>query len=159
MKKYLLLAGLSLIVLVFLLSSCQTPSVAITALSTKEAKTPNDMPTPENGTSSVSGWVIQSANGKPYGNGYVNLAKVYRNKSLPTDGAFVLDSAHSPGTPTKQDGTFLFMNVKPGEYVFVIGTPDGQTEVYLGADGKPKVWKVDTSSTLDMGEIKTSLTP
>jgi hypothetical protein len=159
MRRHYLVILLCVLTLTLSLASCH--KIVQDSKSNSSTLTPNPsvVSTPETGKASVAGWVIQDVNAKPYSNGYVNLAKVYRNKTSPNDGAFVLDSAHSPGTPTYADGTFLFENIDAGEYVLVVGSPDGKTEIYRGEDGKPKVWKVVADSVLDVGEIKTGLTP
>jgi hypothetical protein len=166
LKKSVLAIGLYAILILVLLVGCQPNGTAPKPNSTEGSQPPagspsaTAIPTMGKGKGAVAGWIIQKSDGKPYGNGGLNLALVYRSTQTPSDGAFVLDSANSPGAITKMDGTFLVNNVDSGEYVVVVGNPEGTNEVYLDpTSGKPKVWKVDAGKVLNIGEIKTNLAP
>jgi len=126
-------------------------SIILTACS--EAAIPERfIPTPKPGNSTIAGVLVSSKDGTPYSNTYVRLAEVYRKDKA---AAFVLDAAFSPGALTNEKGEFIISDIKPGEYVIIIGDPavnyliieDNQT-------GDAKVWNAPESGILDVGIFK-----
>ena len=86
----------------------------------------------------------------------MHLAAVYRQGE---DGAYVLDSANSPGAFTDQEGRFVIPNIAPGEFVLVIGDPMSNYTVVSDADGKVRTWAAAANQILDMEQIRSDFTP
>lgn len=86
----------------------------------------------------------------------VRLAQIFWNADK-SDGAFVLEGATSPSTPIQQDGTFVFRDVPPADYVIVIGDPFGQNAIITEPNGKAKAITVKAGKTLDVGTLVADL--
>ncbi len=85
------------------------------------------------------------------------LAQIHWNADK-TDGAFVLNGAESPNATIKDDSSFAFAAVPPGDYVIVVGDPMGVNAVVLAPDGKAKVVTLEAGRTLDVGNLEVELT-
>lgn len=122
----------------------------------KESVLPSPTPplfTPEPGRTTVIGKVI-SLSGQPVPQVPVWLAEVVRQGE---EGVYVLDSRSSPGAYTNEEGVFVIPNVNPGEYVIVIGDPEGLYEIITEPSGKAKVWNIPPDLVFDIGELRVSL--
>ncbi len=112
------------------------------------------LPTPETGKSSLSGLLVDKA-GLPLGNITIRLAEVYRDNENSSEGAYVLDTAFSPGTITDESGFFFFENIKPVEYVIVVGDIENNNyEIISQEDGRPKVWQAVEGQILNVGKLQ-----
>ncbi len=136
-----------LVVLFFLclLSSCQTTHTPTPAASL-----------PVKGKATVVGVLVSQDTNKPYDGVLVRLAAVINQGD---QGAYVLDSAHSPGATTDKDGHFRFENINAMKYVFVIGDPTYSYVIISGPDGKAKVWDAPADKVTDFGTIKANYVP
>jgi hypothetical protein len=83
------------------------------------------------------------------------LAEVHRQGD---QAIYVLNAVSSPGIYSDENGTFIFNNVDPHEYVIIIGDPEGQNQVVNDETGKPKVWNFTAGQIFDIGELKVTLT-
>ncbi len=113
---------------------------------------------PEAGKATVTGQVITTKTNGPLKNTVVRLAEVHRDGE---DGAFLLDTAFSPGDITNDEGQFTFANIEPGEYVLVVGN----VEFYDGyviipeTSGRPKVYNFPAGQLTDLGSLTVDLEP
>lgn len=150
--------------LIVLLTGCQvtppvekgetpgvTPSsIEVVPAGTSTASVPGGEP--EAGKSTVTGQVITEKTNLPLTNIVVRLAEVHRDGD---EGAFLLDTAFSPGDITDEAGYFTFENIEPGEYVLVVGN----VEVYGGyviipeESGRPLVYNFETDQVTDLGKL------
>lgn len=142
--------SLLLLLLIIFVSSCnQGTSTTELGMSTPPAA-------PEQGMTTVTGRVVSNESGKPKTDTIIRLAGVVRQGD---EGAFVLDVAFSPGALSDENGNFIFENVKPLEYVIVIGDVEDIYEVVTDEEGKPKTWETQADQVVDVGEIRVNLTP
>lgn len=155
-------------IIVIFLAGCQaTPSVEAEATPlasagesqvTLQAPEPTPLGQPETGKATVTGQVFSLKTNAPLGNTVVRLAEVHREGER---GAFLLDTAFSPGDITDEQGYFIFENVEPGEFVLVVGN----VEVYKGyviipeESGKPRVYEFEAGKIQDLGELTVDLEP
>lgn len=113
---------------------------------------------PESGKATIVGQVISTKTNAPMVNMGVRLAEVHRQGE---EGAFLLDTAFSPGDFTDEGGYFRFEDVEPGEYVMVVGN----VEVYQGyviipdTSGRPLVYNFEADKITDMGSLTVNLDP
>lgn len=70
------------------------------------------------GKSGLYGYLTDK-DGKTIPDEVVKLASVVWSDDN-TQGSFIIDGANSPSTYSKEDGSFLFININPGEYVIVV---------------------------------------
>jgi hypothetical protein len=166
MMKSLTLA-LALALVLILLAGCQ-PAPQIETSSEPESTmevaqvTPPSTPQPstglEAGKSTVVGQVFSTRTNAPMVNMGVRLAEVHRQGE---EGAFLLDTAFSPGDFTDEEGYFSFDNIEPGEYVVVVGN----VEVYEGyviipdSTGRPQVYDFPSDEVTDIGTLRVGLDP
>lgn len=145
-------------ILLVILSACasQTSSPE-PEVPTTDPQVPN-FPTPESEKASFAGRVVDT-NGKPISNLQLRLAEVYRSEDSSPDGAYVLDTAFSPGAISNENGYFIFSNIEPMEYVLVLGNPESVYEIVLNQMGKAKVWQTKANQVLDIGELITDFNP
>ena len=85
------------------------------------------------------------------------LAKVHWNADR-TDGAFLLDGATSPSATIKDDNSFAFTNVPPGDYAIIVGDPMGMNAIVMEPDGKAKVVTLEAGKTMDVGKLEVAMT-
>ena len=104
----------------------------------------------------VIGRVISEKTGQPLTHTTVRLAEVVRQGN---EGAFVLDTAFSPGDITDDQGYFRFENVDAKEYVIVIGDVYNAYQIISEPSGKARVWKAEPDQVLDVGELRVVLSP
>jgi len=131
--------------------------VLLAACSSVTTSTPTLTPTPTllapaADKTTVMGRVVNTS-GEPYKDLIVRLAEVYYATDDPNKGAYVLDTAFSPGGITDQDGYFIIPDIKPMDYVLVLGSPDAAYKIVENEEGKAKVWHTEAGKILDMGEI------
>jgi hypothetical protein len=117
---------------------------------------PTSIPLPEADKATVKGQIVSEKDRSPIQDTVVRLAAVYRQGE---EGAYVLDSANSPGAFTDQEGRFVIPNIPPGEFVLVIGDPMSNYTVISDADGKVKTWAAAANQILDLEQILTDFTP
>ena len=92
----------------------------------------------------------------PLTNTTVRLAEVMRFEE--GDRAiFVLEGATSPGDITDEDGYFCIVDLKPGEYVIVVGEVIGENEIISESNGNAKVFKAEQDSVLNVGILEVNL--
>ncbi len=114
--------------------------------------------TPEEGLTSLVGRVVYP-DGKPMANQQMRLAEVYRSETDPEQGAYILDTAFSPGTYSDENGYFVFANIKAMEYIIVLGNPEAVYEITLDENGKAKVWQTEANKVVDIGELVSDFDP
>ena len=136
-----------------LIETVETPGVTPGAVDVTPVATAS-LPAgePETGKSTVTGQVITEKTNLPLTNIVVRLAEVHRDGE---EGAFLLDTAFSPGDITDEAGYFTFENIEPGEYVLVVGN----VEVYGGYviipedSGRPLVYNFETDQLTDLVKL------
>lgn len=153
MTKNSTLTGIAIcaLVLITILGACESPSPTIEMGSVLPSPTP--FPTPETGRATVTGRVISSS-GQPVLRVPVWLAEVVRQGE---EGVYVLDSRSSPGAYTDDKGIFAIPNINPGEYVIVIGDPEGLYEIITEPSGRARVWNIPPDQIVNIGELKVTL--
>lgn len=135
----------------FFLTVILVTIIVITACNTKSAVS---LPTPEIGKSALSGYLLNSK-GAPLKNTTVRLAEVYREGENSEEGAYILDTAFSPGTITDESGFFFFKNIEPIEYVIVIGDIENNSyKIISQENGRPKVWQAIDGKIIDCGKLQ-----
>lgn len=128
--------------------------VIITVITSCTTNLHISVPTPEIGKSNLRGYLVDG-NGLPLRNTTVRLAEVYRESENSENGAYLLDTAFSPGTITDASGFFLFQNIEPGEYVLVVGDiENNKYEIISQQNGLPRVWLTIADQVMDIGIIK-----
>lgn len=131
-----------LVIIFSLLSGCQVnnPTEENTILPTR------------NSTTGMLNGILLNLEGKPIQRVTVRLAQVYRQGE---EGAFVLDTAHSPSSITTSEGVFILNDILPAEYFLVIGTPeDNDYLIYVDENGKPISYYINAGDVKDIGKIK-----
>lgn len=84
------------------------------------------------------------------------LAKIYYSADG-TSAAFGLDIRTSPRAVSDFDGSFVFVDVEPGEYLLMVGDPTlAGTVKYSDSTGKDVILKVSAGQTLNIGEARVS---
>lgn len=139
-----------MVVMVLIFSACSQAQEQGTA-SIPQATPPAK---PEPGNATVVGQIIEQKTGNPLGNVIVRLADVYREGD---GGAFLLNHYSSPGTRTDAQGFFVFPDLKPGEYVLVVGEGENINDYDIIEDGdteKAKVWSAPADQITDWGVIQ-----
>jgi len=139
-RKWLFIVIINLM----LLSSCNIDS-----------KEPLDLiiPTPEEGKSSVAGQIANKS-GESLANTTVRLAEVYRDDLDTQKGAFLLDTAFSPGAITNEQGVFIIASLPSGEYVLVVGDVESNNYVIISDDsGEAQTWNLPQNESLNLGKI------
>jgi len=106
--------------------------------------------TPEAGKSILHGKII-SQDDQPQTEITVRLAKVYYGEG--ENGAFVLDEANSPSTISEADGSFLFLNIEPGDYVIFIGKFHTKYKIVSEIDESPIVYEIELGEILEIEPI------
>jgi hypothetical protein len=121
------------------------------------AATPNTLPPiqkAEPGKATITGKIISAFSNQSLIKA-VWLAEVHRQGD---QAIYVLNAVSSPGIYSEKNGTFMFKNVDPHEYVIIVGDPEGLNQVVNDDSGKPKVWNFSAGETVDIGELKVNLT-
>lgn len=106
---------------------------------------------PEPNKAAIVGRLTSDKDGQPVANAVVRLADVYREGDA---GAYVLDDALSPVARSEQNGTFVFQNVEPKEYVLVVGNELGNYIVIADTTGNARVWETQADQVLNVGELR-----
>lgn len=140
----ILLISLFCLALLAACNAINTPTPTLTPTPTQLA--------PAADKTTVMGRVVNTS-GQPYKDLIIRLAEVYYATDDPTQGAYVLDTAFSPGGITNQDGYFIIPDINPMDYVLVLGSPDAAYKIIENEEGKAKVWHTEAGKILDMGEI------
>jgi hypothetical protein len=112
---------------------------------------------PQPGTATVVGQVVEVDSGDPLGDVVVRLAEVVREEEGEGEGLFLLNHYSSPGARTDQKGYFVFPDIKPGEYVVVVGEGENMNDYDVIEDsdtGKAKVWNATVDEISDWGVIR-----
>lgn len=133
-------------------SPLSTPGLSPLATPSPPSATATTAP----GKAMVIGRVISEKTGQPLTHTTVRLAEVVRQGN---EGAFVLDTAFSPGDITDDQGYFRFENVDAKEYVIVIGDVYNAYQIISEPSGKARVWKAEPDQVLDVGELRVALSP
>lgn len=141
-----------LILIAILLTACQS------ANETNPHKNRPTPPQPSAGNAVMTGQVMMKSDGKPIPvETPVRLAQIYRQGS---EGAFVLDLAHSPSSLSIAEGYFTLVDISPAEYLIVVGKPeDGNYVIFSGANGKPITYQIAAGKTIDIGVITVDYKP
>ncbi|MGE5221227.1 MAG: hypothetical protein ACM3PY_02245 [Omnitrophica WOR_2 bacterium] len=140
-KKILVLG-----VLLFLLAACQKGGNAQAPAVSK----------PDAGKATVTGRILSLKTGKPLANMGMRLAEVVRQGG---QGAYVLDTAGSPGAYTDDNGYFVFKNITPEDYVMVVGDVMNTYVIVPDQSGKPRVWNAPIDQVTQYGDIHVDLAP
>jgi hypothetical protein len=150
---------LTIIILGGMLAACEgtppqqvsTPPANLPGASTPAAANPT-IPQPSAGQSTFTGQLVSTASGKPLAQTLVRLALFYHGGTA-DQGSYLLDETNSPGTTTDDSGTFVFSNLKAGEYVMVIGDIHTDYLVVSDSAGKVKVWNAEAEKVVDIGKL------
>lgn len=108
--------------------------------------------------SAVVGRVVSTADlgRNPLPKTEVRLASVFWNDDK-SDGAFVVDATSGPTAITDQNGAFAFEELRPTDYVLVVGDLFGQHVILSKPDGSAKIYSVTAGQVLDVGDIEVDL--
>jgi len=134
--------------LLLLVTACGNQTAPVTTNVTTPIQNPGS------GKAVVTGKISSTISKKPL-KIPVWLAEVHRQGD---EAVYVLNAVSSPGIYADENGIFVLANITPGEYVIVVGNPEGQNEVIMDDLGKPKVWNVPADQIYDVGEFKVKLT-
>ncbi len=115
--------------------------------------TPPAVPTPEAGKATVTGRIYSTTNKGPIAPA-VWLAEVF---GTDTEKYYLLDQSNSPSRYADKNGYFVITNVKPQEYVIIVGQPEGENEVIKDETGKAKIWTVPADQVLNVGQLNVTL--
>jgi hypothetical protein len=109
-------------------------------------------------TSAVVGYVQTRVGSElePLANTTVRLAEVMRFEEG-EKAIFVLEGATSPGDITDEDGYFSIVDLKPGEYVIVVGEVIGKNVIMSESNGNAKVYEAEQDSVLNVGILQVDL--
>ena len=154
------------VTLALFLTSCQNASlnengnlIAAGGSSTTAVKSEPTPPNPpEVGKATVTGQVFSLKTNAPLANMVVRLAEVHRQGD---EGAYLLDTAFSPGDITDEQGYFAFESIEPGEYVVVVGNVEVYNEYVIipESSGKPLVYNFAADKVEDIGQLIVNLEP
>jgi hypothetical protein len=155
-------------ILFILLIGCQAAPVIETETSpitfsgeadaTPQPVEPTPPDQPKTGKATVTGQVFSHKTSTPLINTVVRLAEVHRQGD---EGAYLLDTAFSPGDITDEQGYFVFENIEPGEYVMVVGNVEAYNEYVIIPEpsGLPLVYNIEVDKIQDIGELIVDLEP
>jgi len=131
--------------------------------STTQAMSPDyqarTLPKPEKGQAVLAGRVLAQFGDKPGFESVITSAVylapvIYEKDGTPSVAS--LDSQYDPSSSTDPEGYFLFENVKPGQYGFVIYY--GVTHYLIRDDAGVQVLiTLEADQVLDLGEMHTNL--
>lgn len=113
------------------------------------------IPDPEPGKATMTGSIFSISANRPLQTS-IWLAEVRRQGD---QAIYFLDSVNSPAILSDAKGIFVFSNVAPGEYVLIVGDPEGQNEAIQDTSGNIRVWNLPAGQVFDAGEIRVRLTP
>lgn len=85
----------------------------------------------------------------------VRLGKVVWSEDR-TSASFIIDGANSPSTISEEDGSFVFLNIDPGEYVIVVRNIDINPIVIpeLPGSNTAAIYTTESDQMLDVNIIK-----
>lgn len=86
----------------------------------------------------------------------VRLATVHWNEDR-SSGVFALEGATAPSAVTSPDGTFVFEDLQPGDYVIVVGDVMGEHVIISGPNGKAKIYTTVGGQALNVGVLEVEL--
>lgn len=137
-----------------------SPVSVIEPTATQTAETIKPTPTKQakliSSMAGLKGQVVSASDNQPVSSTLVRLATVFWDEKH-QEGAFVLDESASPGIVTDAKGEFLFVNIKPADYVIMIGETPTDKGVITNDDGSAKIYSVDAGEILDIGTVTTEL--
>jgi hypothetical protein len=156
-------------------------TLILTLLMPAQAQTPSQVYLPVTlnrvGKATVTGMVFSSTLNQYYVGGLVWLAQVYCG-GVPYGCAWALSVPGSPVTRVDDQGAFIFANldfpwrykynpdVIPGEYVIIIGNPEGcqfknlpidPCEIVVDDKDYILTWQTQPGETLDVGQLNVHL--
>ena len=67
------------------------------------------------------------------------------------------EGARSPSVVTQADGTFIFRDVDPADYVMAVGELMGDHVMISESNGKARIFAAEKGKTLDVGTLKVDL--
>ena len=113
---------------------------------------------PPEGRSTVWGRVVSLATGAPLVNAIVRLPEVQCAPGVVEADKreqcfWSLDNAFSPSAISDADGYFVFVDVEPREYVFLLGDVMVESTVYVDAENLPYIYAAPTDDVLELGQI------
>ncbi|MEM2890199.1 MAG: hypothetical protein QW358_02490 [Candidatus Hadarchaeum sp.] len=151
MKSKLFLLSLTIIVFI---ASCANVPTQVNKTETTAVESTSITLTPSLGA--LIGQVKSAATGEPIANITVRLATVHWNENK-TDGAFVLEGGTSPGDITSENGVFEIINLKPADYVIVVGDVIGRHEIISNPDGSAKIFTIEEDMVLEIEPLIVNL--
>jgi len=105
----------------------------------------------------IVGQVSSNNTSEPLTETVVWLAKVFWNEDQ-SEGAYVLDGAASPSDITDENGVFVFKELKPAEYVIVVGDLMGDHEIIREEEGgKVKIYNADPGMIIQVEPLSVDL--
>ncbi len=114
------------------------------------------LPPSQPGKATLIGRVVSGITNAPLQKVPVRLARIYREGS---EAIYVLDAAFSPSGITNEGGYFSIGGVEPGDYVIVVGNPEGLYEIISEPSGQVRVWHLMPDQLLDAGIIYVKISP
>ena len=91
-------------------------------------------------------------NGQPVNNVFFYLAEIIKDKTG-KDIVAGLDRVNSPNTHTNNDGSFAFINMKPGKYGLILDVATNQFLINYPDETKAIVITVEAGKTVDLGTL------
>lgn len=131
------------------------PSTAMSA-NQAQAVTPPPVPTSQPGTGTVTGRLVSLTTGAPLNNEVVRLGEVtchdgVKSENKRAECVWLLSNAFGPSTFTDQNGYFAFNDLKPMDYVVIIGDMYGKNARLKDENG-PFMWEAPADKVIDIGE-------
>ena len=113
----------------------------------------SSIPTPENGTSVLSGQMLTPGiGGKPYV-GDLYLANLLHPNESNQPPLIKFSEAQNPKAKVNSEGLFFFTDIEPGEYALIVYSLGG-TYIISDSDGQTMFITVEADSVVDLGIIE-----
>jgi hypothetical protein len=109
---------------------------------------------PASGKATVVGQVFDKESNKPITATSIRLGEVYRQGG---EGAYVLDTAFSPGAYTDDKGMFVMSDIQPGEYVVIIGDVNDVYVIIPDENNHPKTFTAIKGEIVNFGQFSVTL--
>ena len=136
--------------LLIAISACQTRNQS-------DLQQAVDKVTPSADQGVLIGQVISTKTNQPLTNTIVRLAEILWNDKENLDGTYILNGATSPGAETDESGIFIFPDLKPADYVVVVGDLIGYNVIISNPDGKARVFTIDPNKTTQIEPLRVDL--
>ncbi len=117
---------------------------------------------PSAGKAAVAGRLIDVKSSQPMVNQPVSLPTIVCPEGVTEENkrdqcVYVVDEAFDPSAMTDADGRFVFRDVRPGEYVMLVGSPTTRSTVLADDFNQPLIWKTEADKVLELGDLAVEL--